>query len=101
MPNSRTGLIEAARILLETASKEPVSEDLTGDEMKALYGVLKNTNILLQSYTVTKTPELREGSRSSSVEVQRAMWILEEAWLQRYSRSPVQNIVPMPLRRAV
>lgn len=100
MPDGRTGLIEAARLLLEIASKEPAAEDFTGTEMQALYGVIKSTNTILQSYTITKTvPELRQGAQNAGAEMQRAMWFLEDAWLQRYSRQPIENIVPLPLRR--
>lgn len=102
MPNSRPrpGLIEAARVLLEIAAHEPAREDLNGDEIAALYGVIKQTTTLLQSYTVTDTvPELREGARQAAAEQQRAMWFLEDAWLCRYARTPIDNIVPLPLRR--
>lgn len=100
MPDSRPGLIEAARVLLEIAAKQPAHEDLTGAEMQALYGVVKQCNVLLQSYTITKTvPELREGARQASAELQRGMWFLEDAWLQRYSREPIGTIIPIPLRR--
>jgi hypothetical protein len=100
MPETRTGLIEASRILLETAAKEEPREDLTGDEMQAVYGVIKQMNAILQSYTITKTvPELRQGAQCASAEMQRAMWFLEDAWLRRYSAQPIQNIVPLPLRR--
>jgi hypothetical protein len=100
MSNGRTGLIEAARLLLEIASKEPATEDVTGDEIQALYGVLKNTNTILHGYTITKTvPELRDGARCAAAEMQRGMWFLEDAWLKRYSRQPIENIVPIPLRR--
>lgn len=100
MPDTRNSLIEASRRLLEIAAKEPAREDLTGSEMQALYGVIKSANTLLDGYTVTKTvPELREGARCASAEMQRAMWFLEDAWLQRYAAQPIENIVPLPLRR--
>lgn len=100
MPETRTGLIEASRVLLEIAAKEAAHEDLTGDEMQALYGVIKQTNTILHSYTITKTmPELRDGARNAAAELQRAMWFLEDAWLRRYSAQPIENIVPLPLRR--
>lgn len=100
MPDTRTGLIESSRRLLEIAAQESAREDITGAEMQALYGVIKNTNTLLGSYTITETvPELREGARGASTELQRAMWFLEDAWLRRYSAQPIENIVPLPLRR--
>ena len=100
MPNTqpRAALVEGARLILAIAVEEPPRPDLKADEFRALYGVLKCSKSILESYTVVKgAPELREGARAAGTKVQGALWVLESSWLDRYTVE--SNVKPFPLGR--
>lgn len=102
MPETlRPSLIEAAHLLLEGAIHQPAREDYDGSEIQALYKVLRDTRKLLLEYGVGETvPELREGAQSAATHLQRGQWLIEGAWLERYSAMPLRNVVSMPIQRA-
>jgi hypothetical protein len=101
MPDTqpRAALVEGARVILQIAAQQPARADLTADEFRALYGVLKGTRDILLSYTVVKnTPELRAGAKAAGAKVQGALWVLESSWLDRYTIT-ASNVTPFPLGR--
>jgi len=97
----RPSLIEAAHLLLQSALTLPAREDFRGDEITALYKVIRDTRELLLGYGVGETvPELRDGAHSAAAHLQRGEWLIEGAWLERYSAQPLRNVISMPIQRA-
>ena len=95
----RAALVEGARVILQIATEQPPHADRTADEFRALYGVLKCSKVILESYTIAKSaPELREGARAAGAKVQGALWVLENSWLDRYTIT-ASNVTSLPLGR--
>ncbi|NUR04316.1 MAG: hypothetical protein HOY79_49785 [Streptomyces sp.] len=98
--SAQSGLLDAARRLMEMAAQEPAAESLTGAEITTIYEVMGWTTRLLHGYTITgPLPELQAGAAAAAADLHRSMRQLEEAWIKRYPTVPIADNV-IPLRRA-